>query len=82
VYESTIQIQLEPGQKLIEVPADQTFTFKNSTYKVKYTRTGESLKIHRYARLDRENIAPADYAAFKKFFVNIIETESKYVVFK
>jgi tetratricopeptide (TPR) repeat protein/transglutaminase-like putative cysteine protease len=82
VYESTIQVQLEPGQKLVEVPADQTFTFKNSTYKIRYTRTGDSLKIYRYAKLDRENILPADYTAFKKFFADIIETESKYIVFK
>jgi tetratricopeptide (TPR) repeat protein len=82
VYETTIQVQLEPGQKLVEVPADQTFTFKNSSYKIRYTRTGEALKIYRYAKIDREDILPADYAAFKKFFVNIIEVESKYIVIK
>jgi tetratricopeptide (TPR) repeat protein len=81
-YDAVVTIQVPAGQKIIEVPANQNFTFKGSTYSMKYVREGEKLKVYRTARLQRENIAPADYEQFKKFFNDIVEAESKYVVFK
>lgn len=82
IYESNITVELQPGQKFLEVPEDQSFTFNKSTYAIKYTRVGDVLKVRRFARLDRSNILPADYENFKKFFNDIIEAESKYIVFK
>ncbi|HEY0067495.1 MAG TPA: transglutaminase domain-containing protein, partial [Flavisolibacter sp.] len=82
VYESNITVELQPGQKFLEVPEDQSFTFNKSSYQIKYTRVGDALKVRRYARLDRGNVLPADYEKFKKFFNDIIEAESKYIVFK
>jgi tetratricopeptide (TPR) repeat protein len=82
VYETTVTIQLPAGQKFIEVPADQSLSFKESTYSLKYFKEGEKLKVVRTAKLQRENIAPSEYAAFKKFFNDIVEAETKYLVFK
>lgn len=82
VYESNITVELQPGQKFLEVPEDQSFTFNKSVYQIKYTKVGDALKVRRYARLDRSNVLPADYEKFKKFFNDIIEAESKYIVFK
>lgn len=82
VYETTVTIQLPAGQKFIEIPPNQNLSFKESTYSLKYIKQGENLKIVRTARLQRENISPSDYAAFKKFFNDIVEAESKYLVFK
>jgi hypothetical protein len=82
VYETTVTIQLPQGQKFLEVPASQNLSFKENSYTLKFVNEGDKLKVTRVARLKRENIQPADYAAFKKFFNDIVEAESKYVVFK
>lgn len=82
VYESNISIRLPEGQKFIEIPVNQSFTFNKSSYSIKYNKVGETLKINRTATLDRRNIMPADYEKFKKFFGDIVEAETKYIVFK
>jgi hypothetical protein len=82
VYQTSITIQLSAGQKFLEIPSSQEFSFKGSTYSLKYAKEGDRLKIMRSAKLLRENIPPSDYEAFKKFFNDIVEAESKYVVFK
>lgn len=81
-YETTVTIQLPAGQKFIEIPSNQNFSFKGNSYSLKYVMEGEKLRVSRIAKLKRENIEPADYAAFKKFFNDIVEAESKYLVFK
>lgn len=82
VYRTSITVQLPTGQKFIEVPASQTLRFKNSTYSLQYTLSGDKLTAVRTAAMDRTNIAPADYDTFKKFVADIVEAEAKYVVFK
>jgi transglutaminase-like putative cysteine protease/predicted Zn-dependent protease len=82
IYETTVTLQFPAGQKLMELPANQNLFFKGSTYSIKYVKEGEKLKVYRYAKLQREDIAAADYDKFKKFFTDIVEAESKYIVFK
>ena len=82
VYETTINVQLPAGQTFIEIPTNQNFTFKNSTYSLKFVKEGQKLKIVRTANLQRANVAAAEYTAFKKFLSDIVEAESKYIVFK
>jgi hypothetical protein len=82
IYESTILMHLQPGQKFIEVPGDQNFIFKNSNYKIRYTKEGSSLKIYRYAKVDRGDIRPEEYTNFKKFLIDIAAAEAKFIVFK
>jgi len=81
-YQTTVVIQLPAGQKFIEIPTDQKFSFKGSTYSLKYIKDGDKLRVVRSARLQRENISPSDYSAFRKFFNDIVEAETKYLVFK
>lgn len=66
----------------MEIPADQNFIFKNSTYSIKYSKEGDKLKVYRKVKLQRDNILPVEYDKFKKFFNDIVEAESKYIVFK
>jgi hypothetical protein len=49
--------------------------------KNKFLQEGNIIKIVRKASMCRKDIAPADYDAFKKFFKEIVEAESKYLVF-
>lgn len=81
-YETFVNIQVPPGQKFLEIPADQNFIFKNSTYSIKYSKEGDKLKVYRKVKLQRDNILPVEYDKFKKFFNDIVEAESKYIVFK
>jgi transglutaminase-like putative cysteine protease/predicted Zn-dependent protease len=81
-YETTVTLQLPSGQKFLEVPENQNFSFKGSVYSVKYIKEGEKLKVHRTVKLQRQNISPADYEQFKKFFNDIVEAEAKYIPFK
>jgi hypothetical protein len=55
---------------------------KGSTYKLHYKRDGDQLIVTRIAKLNSDNIAPAEYSQFKNFFNAKVKTESKYVVFK
>jgi tetratricopeptide (TPR) repeat protein len=82
IYETTVNIQLPTGQKFIEIPVNQNFSFNNNTYSIKYLKEGEKLKIIRSAKMNRENISATEYMQFKKFFNDIVEAESKYIVFK
>jgi len=82
MYENNIVIDLGAGQKFIEIPESKTYSFKKSTYSIKYVKEGDKLKIYRKVSLQRNDILPADYEAFKNFFTNIVESESKYIVFK
>lgn len=81
-YETTVTIQLPAGQKFIEIPSDQNFSFNASTYSLKYKKIGDKLQVTRIVNLQKKNISSSDYIAFKKFFNNIVEAESKYLVFK
>jgi transglutaminase-like putative cysteine protease/predicted Zn-dependent protease len=81
-YQTVVTVQLPPGQKFIEIPIDQNLSFKGSSYSLKYIKEGDKLKVVRTAKLQRDNIVSADYSAFKKFFNDIVEAESKYLVFK
>ena len=82
VYESSITINLTAGQKFVEVPPSKTFSFNKSVYTIKYTKVGETLKVYRYASLDRTNITAGDYGKLKQFFNDIVESETKFLVFK
>ena len=81
-YETYIDIQIPSGKTLMEYPADKNFTFKNSTYTLNFLKSDNQLKISRKVNLIRSDISTDDYAAFKIFFSNIVEAESKYVIFK
>jgi tetratricopeptide (TPR) repeat protein len=82
VYETAVNIQIPAGKKLQEVPSDKNFSFKKSEYSLKFIKTGNQLKVIRRANMNREDITPNDYDEFKKFFNNIVEAESKYIIFQ
>lgn len=82
VYETYIDVEIPAGKKMLEYPADKVCSFKKSTYALKFVKRGNILRIIRKANLNRADIGTEDYAAFKNFFTNIVEAESKYIVFK
>jgi len=81
-YETIVTFKLPAGQQFVEVPGDTELSNKGNMYSLKYIKEGESLKVVRKAILVRENVSTTDYADFKKFMNDIVEAESKYIVFK
>ena len=81
-YETAVTLQLPAGQKFVEIPTDVNLQFKGSVYSLKFVKEGEKLKIIRSAKLQRENVPASEYTTFKKFMNDIVEAESKYLVFK
>lgn len=82
-YETIIRLKAPPGKQFFELPKDESVSFKNSRYSLRFIKEKpDELTIIRKASLVRENIAPADYAAFKEFFNRIVKVEAKYVGFK
>jgi predicted Zn-dependent protease len=81
-YESIITIRPSVSQKFVEIPANQQFSFKSNSFSITYKKLGDTIVVHRIGKLERNVIESVDYAAFKKFLNDIIEAESKYLIFK
>jgi hypothetical protein len=82
-YETTINITAPAGTKFVELPKDQMFSFRGSTYTLKYVQKDKNhLTIVRKASLKKSNVAPENYPAMKDFLNNIVKAESKFIAFK
>ena len=82
-YLTDINIEAPAGKKLMEVPASANYQFAGSVYSIDFIRVNDStVRVVRKARLDRKNIGPAEYNAFKEFMNKIVKIESKYIAFK
>jgi predicted Zn-dependent protease len=82
-YETVIHLEAPKGKQFIEIPKDQSFTFRNNRYSIQFIKKQpDKLTIVRKASLQRDNISPAEYSEFLNFFNQIVKVESKYVVFK
>jgi tetratricopeptide (TPR) repeat protein len=81
-YETVLTIQIPAGKKVVELPKSETFRYSKNNYSLQYKVTGDKLVVTRRAQLFREDVLPADYAAFKEFMGKIVKAESKYVAFK
>ncbi|AXY77357.1 DUF3857 domain-containing protein [Paraflavitalea soli] len=82
-YETSITVQAPAGKTFVEIPKNENCTFNGSTYSLQFVKKSPTqLEIIRKAKIQRDNVAPADYAALKVFFNKIIKAESKYIAFK
>ena len=82
-YETVVRIRAPKGKQFFEIPKDETCSFKNSRYSIKFVQEKpDQVEIIRKASLNRDNIAAADYPAFQEFFNKIVKVESKYIGFK
>lgn len=82
-YETVVNITAPAGTKFIEVPASETYTFKDMKFSIQYTlKTPDKMQIIRKFSNNRQNIPAADYAAFKAFFEKIVKADQKFIAFK
>jgi tetratricopeptide (TPR) repeat protein len=83
-YETTVNISAPEGKKFVELPKDETLTFKNLTYSIQYAlKAPDKLVVTRKFSDGREQqISPEDYVAFKAFFEKIVKAEQKFIAYK
>lgn len=82
-YETSLTVEAPAGSRFIEIPKEAVFTFKGSTYSLRYVPVNaHRLTIIRKAFLQREDIQPGEYKAMKDFFGKIVKAESKYLAFQ
>ncbi|WP_315820346.1 DUF3857 and transglutaminase domain-containing protein [Paraflavitalea speifideaquila] len=82
-YETTITVTAPTSKQFVEIPKNESCTFNGSTYSLQFVKKSNTqLEITRRAKIQRDDVLPADYAALKMFFNKIIKAESKYIAFK
>lgn len=83
LYETTVTITAPQGTKFTELPASESFSFKDMKFSLQYTlKSPDKLVVTRRFSNKREVIPAADYAAFKSFFEKIIKAEQKFIAYK
>jgi tetratricopeptide (TPR) repeat protein len=81
-YETVVDVVLPAGKAFVDIPKDETFSFNDITYSISYMKTApDKLTVVRKAHINRNNIKPADYEAFKAFAMKVIEAEGAYITF-
>lgn len=82
-YITEIEIEIPGNTHFIELPKDVSFNFLKDSYSLKYVKKDNShLLVARNASLQRDDVAPENYAALKVFLANIVKAESKFIAFK
>jgi hypothetical protein len=82
-YRDVVNIELPAGKTFNEVPKDAILDFKGMTYQLKYVQSAPGiLKVTRAIKVEREDIAVADYPAWRTFVEAILEAEARHIAFK
>ena len=82
-YESEVVLNIPTEKTFSEVPENKILSFKNHNYSISYELLNKnSLKVIRKVTIPWTAIATAEYAEYKKFVENVIETEEQIVGFK
>lgn len=82
-YQTTVNILAPAGKKFVEIPASQTFTFKDMKFTLTYTlKAPDKLTITREFTNGRQNIPAADYDGFKAFFEKVVAAEQNFIAYK
>ncbi|MGN6531427.1 MAG: transglutaminase domain-containing protein, partial [Ginsengibacter sp.] len=83
-YETTVNITAPAGKKFIELPKNETLSFKDLKYSIEYTlKASDKLVITRkFSDARSQQISPEDYPVFKSFFEKIVKAEQKFIAYK
>ena len=81
-YETHVEVALPTGKVFVDIPKNETYSFKDITYSISYNKTApDKLLVTRKAHINRNNIKPSEYEAFKSFAMKVIEAEGAYITF-
>lgn len=82
-YETTVTMLIPAGKQFFELPQNQQLSFKGIKYSLQYVKSAPNkLVIRRKATIEKEDIAPGEYAAFREFVEKLVQAESKFIIFK
>lgn len=82
-YEETIEIGLPEGHSFVEIPEDVHLEYKGCYYNLNFERNGsDQLKVHRVYTVNRQNVKPEEFSAFKVFMSKLNEAENTHLLFK
>lgn len=83
-YETVVHINAPQGKKFAELPQNVNIHFKGLQYSLTYSlKSPDRLVVTRRFTDGREQqIAAADYPAFKSFFEKIVKAEQKFIAYK
>ncbi|MCL6294875.1 DUF3857 domain-containing protein [Jejuia spongiicola] len=82
-YYNYYDVFIEEGQKFIEIPKSNTFTYKDHSYSVSFKLINDNhLRVERHSKTPANAITPEDYSTFKDYVKSIIEAEEEFIGFK
>ncbi len=83
LYETIISVEIPKEKKLIELPANENFSFGKMKYSLTYTLTSPNrLEVVRKFTSDRNEIPAKDYIAFRAFMEKIVKVEQRMIAFQ
>ncbi|HET8573807.1 MAG TPA: DUF3857 domain-containing protein [Edaphocola sp.] len=73
----TIVLHIPEGKKLAEVPKDVQYSCGILTYNLSFKVSPEGLVATRVLDINGDEVAPSDFNAFKQFFTDVSNADSK-----
>jgi hypothetical protein len=82
-YESVVEVTIPSGKVFEELPSNKDLSFHGIDYSISFASPVQNkVLVTRKVKMNRANIAPSEYAAFKEFATNILDIESTYISYK
>jgi len=82
-YIESIRVELSEIFSLSEIPKDIYAEYNGCTYDLKFEKINDrEIKIDRVYRVNRVNVQPEDFPAFKVFMTQVNDAENTHVLFK
>lgn len=82
-YHEKMIVKLGENSSFKEMPQDIHAEFKGCVYDLKFKKLNDrELEVDRTYQVVRENIQPKDFAAFKKFMVQVNEGENTHLLYQ
>ena len=82
-YEEQAIVKIPMGSKFVEIPENKTLQYKGHQYSITYESVDDNtLKITKKTKIDLADITPEDYAAFKKYAEEVIQSNEQIIGFK
>ena len=82
-YDTRIIVEIPSGKKLVETPANESFSFGKMTYSLSYKLAAPGkLEVIRKFTSNRNEIPAKDYMDFRSFVERIVKAEQKMIAFQ
>ncbi|WP_431471687.1 tetratricopeptide repeat protein [Nonlabens sp. SCSIO 43208] len=82
-YIETTLIEIPSGKQFIEIPENKSFNYKNHSYSMTFNKiSANKVEVKIISETDTADISKEEYAAFKSYVNNIMETREQYFAYK